>query len=119
MAKRKPKVGETLFLRYRQKGIDCTVTEVKRKYFSVTETHPKTRFYILTWCEKTEYNSMYHLYESRQEWKDAYLTTKYRKAIKDAFVTGRFGDNPAYNATLSQLKQIAEILNITLEKDKA
>ncbi len=127
MEKRKPKVGETLFLVStgnmarggRGKQRDCTVTRVGHKYFYVKYgSWCEIKFLLKTWKEYSDYSADYILYESRQEWEDSCLITKYRKTIKDAFVTGCFGDNPAYNATLPQLKQIAKILNITLEKDK-
>ena len=128
MKKRKPKIGETLFLvdvgnrarHGRGKQRDCTVTKVGRKYFYVVYDGrwSEVQFSLETRIEHSDYSADHAIYESRQEWEDTCLATKYRDAIKDAFVTGRFGDNPAYNATLPQLKQIAKILNITLEEDK-
>ena len=119
MKKRKPKIGETLFLvdtgnmardgRGRQR--DCTVTRVGHKYFYVEYGGwCEFKFLLKTWKESSGYSADYILYESRQEWEDSCLITKYREAI--------FDNDSVYSATLSQLKQVAKILNITLGEDK-
>lgn len=122
MEKRKPKIGETLFLvdignlardgRGRQR--DCTVSRVGRKYFYVEYDSGEIQFDLENWWEVTGgYIADYALYESRQEWKDKCQAAKYHAAIGKAF-----SSIGSITATLSQLKQVAEILNIILEEDE-
>lgn len=122
MAKRKPKVGETLFLTtFKQyirttTGKTCIVSKVGLKYFYITRVGCsfEIQFRLDSWCEKSEDTSCYSLYESEQEWIDTCLADKYHEAIYKAFDT--YGNR--HEMTLSQLKQIAEILDITIEEDK-
>ena len=113
--KRKPIKGETLWLlnvgnmarRQVQTLTPCIVTKVGSKYFEVEgeRLHGTNQFYIGTWCEKTNYQADWAIYESEQEWMDERENGVLIQLIRDSFSI--FNQK---RFTLPTLRKIAEII---------
>jgi len=118
--KRKPVVGETLYLlnigkaaRGReQKLVPVEVKKVGRKYFKCGKDGEDgwrwDEYHLDTWEQKTEYFADSCLYETEQEYLDEVEHGQLHRVIREKFNGSNLFGN---NMTLSQLRRIAAIID--------
>ena len=94
--KRKPVVGETLYLKHvgwntkhvPLEAIPVIVTKVGRKFFTVGEGRQAAKFCLGSWEQSTEYSRSLKLYETEQEWRDEIEEKLLCLRIKESFEYG-------------------------------
>lgn len=128
MSKRKPVVGETLFMlnigdnaRRRECHLRTVeVISVGRKYFIVSEDvykdrpHMHVKFTIDTWVQSTDYSAGWCLYESEQEYFDEKERGEMIKMLRDLF--HRYSGN-LKDLTIASLRKIKDIVESELSNN--
>jgi len=114
--KRKPKVGEKIFLRdlyVRTGGLrEVTVSKVGRSYFTLEEL-TRERFHIDTWKQDTERAPRFILYGREQDYLDKVEAQETYRRISATF--GIYGRVKLL--TLDQLRRIEQIVNESKEQE--
>jgi hypothetical protein len=109
--RRKPIVGEALFLKQLNKGRDAgllrpvKVTKVGRKYFKckVQDWHEQ-QFEIESWDQVSEYSADYVLYETEAEYNDTVERKRIIDILRDEF--GGWIDSKLHLETLRQIRDL-------------
>lgn len=109
--KRKPIVGETLYLRRIHRGGDkiplspVTVFKVGRRYFTIKiEDWNEVQFEIDTWVQSSKWNPDYVLYETEQEYLNTIERSRILSILRYEF--GSFGDTLLPFETLRQIRDL-------------
>jgi hypothetical protein len=107
--KRKPKVGETLYIAARHRAqvlVPVVVESVGTKYFKCGNgTLRGFEFKIEDWRERTEYTPNYCLYETEQEWRDKQESDAICNDIRESFAYGN-----KLNLDIEELREIRAIM---------
>lgn len=123
----KPKVGDNFYLvgnshrGYTNKNYDCTVSNVKIKYFTVTYITDQTQqgvftqeviFSIKDRKQKSDFRADFFLFDSKEFFEDHMLAQRWRKKFNKIF---SHWNSKEYSS--AQYEAAAEIFNIQLEGD--